>query len=386
MNTKRAYLVVIGIIALLQLSPELAAQSNCQLCRPPWSTTAPDDTNVCEGTGSNPNDFCTCTIVKRVTYEIFWPDGFTEYSEQLSRSGKADCRETCQPGGFKGAPYGYKECWPPFYTPTIDQGYFRAEAEHADAVRIPQYCGPLGATYTFAINCTTVPYSLDWVSKTHECECCESEEICGNGKDDNCDGLTDQVLCGEQEEAPPGCDCASSPIVLKWNPGVIRLTNSTDGVEFDLNADGVPEQTAWTDPDETAEGWLALDVNSNGIIDNGSELFGNATRFPGGPAFTNGFQALEYLDKPERGGNFDGVIDTRDTVFQQLLLWVDRNHNGFSEPEELLRFSDHFQAIEWSHQESRRRDRYGNLFRWRANSYTAAGRLRLAWDVILLHQ
>ncbi|MBI3258871.1 MAG: hypothetical protein HYZ54_05285, partial [Ignavibacteriae bacterium] len=109
----------------------------------------------------------------------------------------------------------------------------------------------------------------------------------------------------------------------------------------DLNGDGIKEQVAW--PTATSENaWLALDRNGNGVIDSGKELFGNFTDQTGpyGEPVTigkrNGWQALAELDRGRSGGNENGMVDREDAWFPNLRLWVDRNHNGISEPSELI--------------------------------------------------
>jgi len=135
------------------------------------------------------------------------------------------------------------------------------------------------------------------------------------------------------------CGLPGSPILINLggNSADDRLTSAADGVAFDIDADGVAERVAWTSA-ESPVAFLVLDRNGNGTIDNGLELFGTATRKRDGTIAANGFDALLDLD----GGlsASDGKIDTSDAIYPLLRLWVDRNHNGVSEPNELMTLFD----------------------------------------------
>lgn len=146
--------------------------------------------------------------------------------------------------------------------------------------------------------------------------------------------------CGAHDEWDPVlCTCIpASPIIIDTTGKGFRLTSAPEGVVFDIAGNGHPGQIAWTAA-ASGNAFLALDRNHNGKIDNGEELFGNFTAQPpcpgGGLACRNGFRALAEFDKSGNGGNGDGIIDRRDAVFSQLLLWIDENHDGVSQPDEL---------------------------------------------------
>lgn len=183
------------------------------------------------------------------------------------------------------------------------------------------------------------------------------------------------------------CSCPS-PIIIDLSGKGFRLTSAQDGVQFDIMGTGKPIQIAWTAPG-VDNAFLVLDRDGNGKIDSGKELFGNYTAQPPSEE-RNGFLALALFDQPENGGNGDGVIDAKDLVYSSLRLWIDGNHDGISQPEELFKLPDRgVMSISLNYKEAGRTDQYGNQFRFRgqinvgqrAMSKLDAG--RIAYDVFL---
>ncbi|MEM7582856.1 MAG: hypothetical protein AAF560_05705 [Acidobacteriota bacterium] len=175
----------------------------------------------------------------------------------------------------------------------------------------------------------------------------------------------------------------TTPVLISVIDEAYWLTSPANGVFFDLDADGAPELTSWTHGDSD-EAFLVLDRNANGVVDDGSELFGDVTPQPESPE-PNGFVALAVFDSLEYGGNFDGFIDRDDVVFPLLQLWVDSNHNGFSEDGELDSLTGFgVQSIDLGYGESRKVDEFGNQFRFWTVVERKQGQV-IAWDVIFLH-
>src|SRR5690606_21416172 len=98
------------------------------------------------------------------------------------------------------------------------------------------------------------------------------------------------------------------------------LTSYRDGARFDILGNGSKQQTAFV---TGGDAFLALDRNRDGIINDGTELFGDQR------GAANGFEELRKLDT-----NGDGKISAADKYYDKLLLWID-NGDGVSEPGEL---------------------------------------------------
>ena len=180
--------------------------------------------------------------------------------------------------------------------------------------------------------------------------------------------------------------CGSSPVIVDVSGQGFWLTNAANGVMFDISGTGLPVQMGWTAPGAD-NAFLAL-PGADGLVHTGKQLFGDWTPQP--PSnYPNGFAALTVFDLPANGGNGDGIIDARDAIFSSLRLWIDANHDGISQPDELHTLpSLGVNSISLAYKSSGRTDQYGNLFRFRAqvNPGTPSDVGKTAYDVFFVTQ
>jgi len=143
------------------------------------------------------------------------------------------------------------------------------------------------------------------------------------------------VILGTAALAGPAWSGGCSPIVIDLGNNGINLGQAGVGVYFDVNADGIRDHVQWVRRGGD-EGFLALDRSGNGLVDDGSELFGVGTPLELlGRKAPNGFVGLAQYDSRQLGGNDDGLITEADAIWPQLRLWLDANADGRATREEM---------------------------------------------------
>jgi hypothetical protein len=105
-------------------------------------------------------------------------------------------------------------------------------------------------------------------------------------------------------------DALTDPLMINLNGNSAQLSNMK--FAFDLNADGKDEQMAALKP---GSGFLAIDINGDGVINDGTELFG--------PKTGDGFKELAGYDSDS-----NKWIDENDNVYKKLgVLTFDEEGN-----------------------------------------------------------
>ncbi len=142
-------------------------------------------------------------------------------------------------------------------------------------------------------------------------------------------------FCVERSGMPaPTCE---TPLVVAFDNQPVEFVQGAAAFAF------VPGQPLVTEWPSAATPWIARDLDGDGAITSGAELFGSSTDL-GGITAKHGFQALAALD-----ANGDGTIDARDPAFGELLLWTDRNNDRRSTADELRPLASAITAIPLAH-------------------------------------
>lgn len=107
-------------------------------------------------------------------------------------------------------------------------------------------------------------------------------------------------------------DALKDPLVINFAGTAADLSDTR--FAFDIDYDGTADQIHFVGP---GSGFLALDRNGDGIVNNGSELFGALSG--------EGFAELQHFDSDR-----NGWIDENDAVYERLRIWT-RNDEGQSQ-------------------------------------------------------
>jgi hypothetical protein len=215
--------------------------------------------------------------------------------------------------------------------------------------------------------CDMVEGSMGWGECLANFECLPGDLL-------DC-GLGGTVTCVLDEGVPMYPICPFTPLVLSFEVGQPIEMLGSDAA-FDIAGVGECLDSDW--PSATTP-WLAADLDRNGFIDAGHELFGSGTILESGRHAPHGFVALAPFD-----GNRDGRITAADPRFGELLVWRDEDGDKLSLPHELTSLAEAgVQAIELDYHVLEQCDARGNCGRERSRfSYVDASGKAAVGEVV----
>ncbi|NBO66798.1 MAG: hypothetical protein EBU88_18470, partial [Acidobacteria bacterium] len=166
-----------------------------------------------------------------------------------------------------------------------------------------------------------------------------------------------------------------SPLVLDLDGNGIETLSLMDGCRyFDHDGNRFAERTGWVG---AKDGLLIRDLDGNGLIEAGNELFGNQTLIRNGVRASDGFDALASLDLD---GN--GLVNAADQDWSSLAVWVDSNSSATVDPGELQTLQSlGIQALRLSYQADTMVDAQGNRHLQIGSYLLSDGRERAMHDV-----
>ncbi|WP_239324785.1 calcium-binding protein [Snodgrassella gandavensis] len=171
------------------------------------------------------------------------------------------------------------------------------------------------------------------------------------------------------------------PLILDLDGDGIETTGSRklSGALFDHDGDGIRTATGWVKADD---GLLAVDRNGDGVINDGTELFGDSTLLADGSKAANGYAALREFDS-----NGDGRVDAQDAHFDQLRVWRDLNQDGICQSNELFTLEQvGVKALNLENKNSNTSLNNGNTLAQIGSYETTDGQTRTMGDVNFEHK
>lgn len=164
-----------------------------------------------------------------------------------------------------------------------------------------------------------------------------------------------------------------SPIVIDLDNDGIETLSKDNNIYFDHDGNGFAERTGWIAPDD---GLLVYDINQDGKIDTGRELWGNNSVINNSLA-KNGFAALKHWDTDN-----NNQIDSNDSIWKYLQIWKDNNSNAIADNGELYDLSFfNISSISTQYQTTTLIDRNGNAHRQSGEFKFNDGSTGIATDV-----
>ena len=163
---------------------------------------------------------------------------------------------------------------------------------------------------------TSEPQSVGWGIDYHSVEESYEKEdtsFCASGVVKTADGREimldvnlqmSREFCSREEFSLKAGDALIDPLVINFS-GVLPSLDENSRIQFDINIDGSKESIAAL---SQGSGYLAIDKNGDGRINDGSELFG--------PSSGNGFEELASLDSDK-----NGWLDENDSAYYNVKIW-----------------------------------------------------------------
>lgn len=176
--------------------------------------------------------------------------------------------------------------------------------------------------------CVGAPGARQWsaCSTFANCRPDQPQPLCASSSEERstCRAVDGQWTL-DRSACPDSGGSTGTPLVLSFDRAPVAFTHPAGS--FDVVGNGASVDTDWV---AATTPWLAIDLDGNGTIDDGAELFGSMTKLPSGQRAEHGFEALAALD-----ADGDGRITKRDPAFASLLTWRDHNQDRRADAGEL---------------------------------------------------